>query len=208
MRKIILAFSNNLITKGLELLLQREKGLTITAELNPSELNTRIIRERPDIAIVDFYVLINYVPDSIERTKIILLDTGCGDENINFAFVSRGISGLMKMDAQESDLMKAIDHVMEGLLWIDRKSAKNLLSIMTELAKIYDMTDREKEIFCMLGRGMDDVLISKELNINKRTVRLHINRVKTKIGNGTRWGLNRLSLQLGECMSREKQVQV
>ncbi len=200
MIEVMISFSNNLISKGISCLLAPEKNVRIHSVSNPSSLPDALKEKQPHIVILDFFVLVNFLSDVPEGTRILLLDTGCGEENINYAFITKNISGLLTINADEKLLIKAIRSVCESQLWIDRKSTKNLISFLTELAKLRNLTDREQEILCMIGRGMDDRMISEVLEINERTVKFHIDNLKRKCGINARWELAMLSMQFSECI--------
>lgn len=195
----MLSFSNNLITKGISRLISSEDGFAIHTVNEPSSLEEAIKSNPPDVLLVDFFVLVNHLPDSLSRTAILLLDTGCDDENRNYAFLTKKIAGLIKINSDERLLIKAIRSVREGQLWIDNRTTKGLISILSELTRLWHLTNREVQILCMLGRGMDDKLISGALDLNDRTVRGYVDNLIRKIGVRNRRDLTRLSLQFSEC---------
>lgn len=48
------------------------------------------------------------------------------------------------------------------------------------------LTDREKEVFLLLGTGLGNRRLATELHISERTVKAHISRIVDKLGHETR----------------------
>lgn len=49
-------------------------------------------------------------------------------------------------------------------------------------ARVHDLTDREKEVFLLLGTGLGNRQLARELRIAERTVKAHIARIVEKLG--------------------------
>jgi len=192
---ILIFFSNNLISKGIACLLAHEETIRLHTVSNATDFADDIINKRPNVVIVDFFILTNFIPESMDGLKVLLLDTGCGEDNINYAFISKKISGVIGMNTDERMLVKAIHTVYKDNLWIGRTGIKSLLSELSELAKLKDLTEREEDILCLIGEGMEDDLIGGELGINKRTVKLYVNNIKRKAGVKDKNDLIRFSME-------------
>jgi DNA-binding NarL/FixJ family response regulator len=54
------------------------------------------------------------------------------------------------------------------------------------IARVDHLTDREKEVFLLLGTGLGNRQLAKELRIAERTVKAHIARIVEKLGYQTR----------------------
>ncbi|MFJ2610227.1 LuxR C-terminal-related transcriptional regulator [Streptomyces sp. NPDC091279] len=57
---------------------------------------------------------------------------------------------------------------------------------MHESVKLDQLTDREKEVFLLLGTGLGNRRLANELRISERTVKAHIARIIEKLGHQTR----------------------
>jgi DNA-binding NarL/FixJ family response regulator len=195
---LFLSFSNNLINKGLESLLTSAGDIRVHSVQRPGELSDAIIEKKPDVLIVDFFVLINFLPDLTGAVKVLLLDTGCSTDNVNYAFISKHISGLIAADADETTLAKAVRCAARGNLWIGRKEIKNLITFLTGLTKFRKLTAMEMEILCLIGKGMDENSVSRILFLKRQTVKNHIRKIKEKSGTNDIYDLAGVSLQLSD----------
>jgi DNA-binding NarL/FixJ family response regulator len=54
------------------------------------------------------------------------------------------------------------------------------------IARVDHLTDREKEVFLLLGTGLGNRQLANELRIAERTVKAHIARIVEKLGHQTR----------------------
>jgi len=204
---LFLSCSNNLINRGLEYLLASAVDIRVHTVRKPYELADAINEKKPDVLLVDFCVLINFLPDLTRGVKILLLDTGCSTDNINYAFISKNISGLIAADMDEATLAKAVRCAAKGNLWIGRKETKNLITFLAGLIRFRKLTKREMEILCLIGKGMDENAMSKILFLNRKTVKNHIQKIKEKSGTDDICDLAELSLQFSEFSRLQNYVE-
>ncbi len=180
MLKILLSFSNNLIAQGIHCILSGEDDLQIYTVKDPGSLNSAVNEYKPDVVIVDYYV-IDYLFSRVpENTKILLLDTGCGEEKINYALIAKNISGVIEVNSDVTLLKKALATVSKGHLWINRKVISKLVERLSTLSRLSHLTQAEQGILSMLGEGMDDSGIAHSLGTRESRVRLHIENLKKK----------------------------
>lgn len=63
---------------------------------------------------------------------------------------------------------------------------------MMELAGEYKLTERETEVFILMGKGKNARIISEELFVSYTTARTHVRNIYTKLGIGSRTEFNAL----------------
>jgi len=144
--KIVVSFSNNLVSKGLTSLLTLDEGLR-AFNVSSASLDRAALQEiQPDVVLTDFSTLLNLPPASSAPARVLLLDTGCSKDEINYAFMFKDISGVVDVNADEQLLTKAIKTVVGGRLWISRNSVRELLAELRESAKSRDLSEREKRL--------------------------------------------------------------
>lgn len=191
---VALAFSGNIITQGIRALLAGEKDFRLLAVSPSADLRAYLAENQADILIADFIVLANALSSGLTGMKTILIDTGCGDENIHYAFLSKSINGFIRADADAAMLIKAIRTIRTGHLWIDNRSVIKLIDHLIILEKIHSLSPRERDIISLLGTGMDEDRISASLAIKKKTVDFHIESILKKTGIPNLWDLMRYSM--------------
>jgi DNA-binding NarL/FixJ family response regulator len=94
--------------------------------------------------------------------------------------VSRGFAGFLPGYADLSLLNKAIDSVIRGELWIDRKTLRD--SFLHRGRDEISLTRREQEILRCLGSGLSNKEIADKLRITEQTVKSHCNHLYKKFG--------------------------
>lgn len=193
MLKIILACSNNLISQGINCILSGDDDLLISTVSDVVSLDIVLKDEKPDVLIADYYVLDNFLSPVCGNTKVLLLDTGCGEEKINYALIAKNISGVIEMHSDVPLLKKAIATVKKGHLWINRKVISNLVSRLSVLSKLWNLTESEQQVLQLIGKGMEDSVIAKTLGTKESKVRLHIESLKKKSTARDRWDLINIS---------------
>lgn len=197
--KAMLAFSNLLFSEGVARLLEDDKGFNVCMLKDRKEPLKAIDAERPDVILLDIITLYNNLSDikSNQQIKLILVDTGCGEENIKSAFVNRKLSGVLMSDANSCLLKKAIMVVANGEIWVDKNTIKNLLSGVNPLKKgnRVKLSEREQEIVHLVSLGFRNKEVAQKLNISEPTVKSHLHAIFQKLNVLNRYQLMALNLE-------------
>lgn len=114
------------------------------------------------------------------------------------SFVDRALSdeigarGYVTKNADEKELLKAVEAVANGGTYIEG----NLMSNMMETRGLMSiLTKRERDIVSQLVHGHSSEVISEKLGLNKRTIENHLSHMYDKTGTCSRVELlNRLGL--------------
>jgi DNA-binding NarL/FixJ family response regulator len=82
-------------------------------------------------------------------------------------------------------MMHAIRQVLAGRIYMSDKMSFRILEYVagnrTETSPIERLSDREWEVFQLIGRGKSTVQIAEELHLSRKTVETHRARVKEKL---------------------------
>lgn len=191
--RVMLAFGNMLFAEGISRLLDGDKDISVIETLKPDAACTaqKLGSIAPDIILADFGTLYNSLPD-LDKTKtksrVILIDTNCGRDNLVTAILKKRLSGVLLGNSTAPQLKKAVKVVSKGDLWIDRVSFNDLLSGINALGndKLSMMSGREKEIIALVGQGFRNKEIAGKLNISEPTVKTHLGRIFQKLNVRTR----------------------
>jgi len=124
----------------------------------------------------------------------VVLVTGCQDEaTLDHAVIS-GVHGIVGRDDAPQVLLKALDRVCSGELWIDRGATSRIfMDLMRrkaheksdpELARIRSLTLREREMIRAVARetGAPGKVIAQHLCISEHTLRNHLSSIYGKLG--------------------------
>lgn len=121
--------------------------------------------------------------------KIIVLTTFDLDDYV-MAAIRAGASGFMLKDAQPEDLLAAIRTVHRGDAVIAPSATKRLLEQMASIepaapqdtSALETLTDRERDVLCLMAKGLSNTEIGEALFVAEATVKTHVGRVLAKTG--------------------------
>jgi DNA-binding NarL/FixJ family response regulator len=175
--------------------LGRHPGLTVCGEsANLSEALLAIVAYRPDLVLSDLVLegasgldLVKEVRTRHPTLPVLILSMH--DEEIYAERVLRaGARGyLMKNEAPER-IVEGIRTVLKGEIAIsDRMKTKILgnLAAGKEAKSVFSLdrlTDRELEIFSLVGEGLSTRKMADKLSLSIKTIEAHIAHIKRKLG--------------------------
>lgn len=207
--KVMLAFSNTIFSEGISKILEYEKDIAVVKTLRSGskvtpELWTSL---SPDVVLVDLTTLYNGITDleglgTEKKHPFILLDTNCGKDNIVAAILTKKVSGVLLGDSGSALLKKAIRAVARGDIWIDKTTVKNLLYGIKALDKdkTATLTEREKSVVDLVGKGLRNKEIAQRLHISEPTVKTHLYRIFRKLNIRTRSTLITYSIKKNDMI--------
>jgi DNA-binding NarL/FixJ family response regulator len=195
--KIVIAQENRIFREGLSVALRRQESMKIVGEATNKDQIAHVIGNlKPDILLLDFVItetngldIISTIREKSSRTKTIVLSTVWEESKI-FSALKLGAKGFLSKDATISDLVKAIEVVNRGELWIQRKLISKFFDGMNETNPKHieqpkgtenGLTQREKEVLRYLTQGITNKEIGQALSISEKTVRSHLNNIFKKL---------------------------
>ena len=192
--KIFLVDDHPLVREGLASLIHQQPDLEVCGHAGTwAETLTDIVKLEPDLLIVDLQLpgtsgieLIKTVKKLYPNLKMIVLSMH--DEKLYAERAVRaGALGYVMKRETSSRLIAAIYQVLEGKLAVSGEAA---LSFMAKVAGNRTpggesptalLSDRELEVFRLLGEGSDTRKIANTLNISIKTVQAYCARIKEKL---------------------------
>jgi DNA-binding NarL/FixJ family response regulator len=194
--KIIIVDDHPLVRQGMKKVIEKEQDLTVINEAGSAEEAIRLIsQEEPELAIVDISLeseasgidLIKALRDRYARIKTLVLSMH--DENVYAERALRaGARGYVAKKEAPAVIIEAIRTVMKGELYLSGRISMKIIDRLFQgkdtgaesLPEI--LSDRELEIFRMIGNGMGTGEIAKKLNISVNTIESHRKKIKDKLG--------------------------
>ena len=193
-RTIFLVDDHPIVRQGLALLINNEPDLTVVGEGEDAYGALRLIREkRPDIVLLDVSLRDS---DGMELLKEIksydpnlpVLMLSMHDESLyaERALRAGALGYVMKQEAPQV-LLSAIRKVLEGKIYVSDRMSATLLQRMIGGKKAAGglpmdrLTDRELEIFRLIGSGLSVKQIADKLFLSSKTVEAHREHMKEKL---------------------------
>ena len=191
-QRILIVDDHPMMREGLRTLISRERDLIVCGEAETAgQALDAVANLKPDLVLVDITLP---GPTGIELIKdiralqhaILILVVSMHDESLYAERVLRaGARGFIMKQESGPTMMQAIRQVLAGRIYVsDKMSARileNVASNRTEASPIERLSDREWEVFQLIGRGKSTVQIAEDLHLSPKTVETHRARVKEKL---------------------------
>lgn len=195
--RVVIAIYPTLLRETLLQSLRQEEGIEIVGEaVNSLQTIDTISNLKPDIVLLDTSLpnmndikIIPAIREKSKKTKVLVFSKS-RNESVIFKALKSGAKGYVSQDVSIEVLIKAIQKVYKGELWVERKL----------MARFFDgevsadsqgegtskepnelLTPREKEILRLLATGRRNKEIAKALFISEKTVKSHLNSIFRKI---------------------------
>jgi two-component system, NarL family, nitrate/nitrite response regulator NarL len=128
------------------------------------------------------------------ETHIIIIDTPPLPEADQVALFKLGVHGFCHRDISAELLVKAVESVVNGELWMQRSLITRIIDELTQGGpaersgnsvsggSVIDcLTPRELEVARMVHKGGNNKIIARKLDISERTVKAHLSSIFRKL---------------------------
>ena len=191
-RRIFIVDDHPVFREGLAGLVRREADLTVCGQANNAAQGlTAIEQSKPDLVLVDIGLpgksgleLVKDIQAVMPGMPVLVISMH--DETLYAERVLRagGRGYLMKQEGPEK-ITQAIKHVLSGQIFLSGKMSERILDSLSHRRKgtslIAHLTDRELEVFQLIGQGKDSHAIAKQLHLSFKTVDAHRGHIKEKL---------------------------
>jgi DNA-binding NarL/FixJ family response regulator len=194
---VLIVDDHPLLRQGLGLLVNREPDLAVCGEAEDAQTAMReIAAKNPDILIAD--ISLNG-PDGLELLKNLrtlypnlpVLILSMHDESIyaERALRARANGYIMKQEATEKVLV-AVRRILGGDIYLSDRMANKLLhryvggasgDMHSRLSALSALSDRELEVFRLIGEGRGTRQIAEKLHLSIKTVETYQAHIKDKL---------------------------
>lgn len=194
MKRVLIVDDHPIMRRGLVQLLSLEPGLQMHGDVGTAaEAIAICLTNPPDLVLADISLPDKNGLELIKDLRAIhedlrILVVSMHEESLYAArALKAGARGyVMKEEAPES-LIEAIRTVLRGGIFVSPKVSTKLLEEFSNQTKTGDspvsrLTDRELEIFRMIGEGHGSREIAGKLNISVSTIGAHRAHIKEKLG--------------------------
>lgn len=203
MIRLVIVDDQALVREGLSLILGAQPDLTVVAELPDGPALLKLLAEDPaaaDVVLLDLYLpgadgvrILEQVRAQHPEVsaKVLMLTTVGRAADIQRAMAA-GADGFVLKDASGSELAAAVRSGHAGVTTLSASAADLLWPAAPTAppadtgARLRTLTPREREVLAMLGRGMTNQDIARDLALAERTVKAHVSNLLGKLAVSSR----------------------
>jgi DNA-binding NarL/FixJ family response regulator len=213
-KNVLIIDDHPIVRQGMRFLIEQERDLTVCGEAgSAAEALKAMSKLKPDLLLLDISMK---GPDGLELTKSIrsldadipILIVSMHDESLYAERVLRaGANGYIMKEEVSQNVVQAMRKVLSGDIYIsDRMRQKILRGVAgqrthTSSSSIERLSDRELEVFRLIGQGHGTRQIAEELHLSVKTIETYRAHIKEKLGLNNATELVRQAVQWVEQQS-------
>ncbi|MBN2403202.1 MAG: response regulator transcription factor [Spirochaetes bacterium] len=193
-KKILIVDDHPILRQGIKRVLEKEKDLVICGEASSAnEAMDNINRDKPDIAIIDITLsgnvngieLIRSIKERFPEIYSLVLSMHSESIYAERAIKSGARGYIMKEDASKN-IISAVRTVLNDELYLSGELSKKLLDKFIHKTKdsslsIETLSNREFEIYQLVGNGFSTKEIANKLGLSIYTIESHKKNIKEKL---------------------------
>ena len=191
--RVFLLDDHEVIRRGIKDLLEDEDDMVVVGESGlAEEARRRIPALRPHVAILD-----GRLPDgsgidvcrdirSVDPSIAALILTSFDDDDALFSAIMAGASGYLLKQVRSADLVETVRQVAAGKSMLDPAVTAQVLDRIRSGPKTNSafehLTDHERRILELIGEGLTNRQIGKEMHLAEKTVKNYVSSLLAKLG--------------------------
>ena len=214
--QILIVDDHPVVRDGLTTIINHEPDMNVCGEADDACQALKTITElKPDVVVVDISLKNS---DGIDLTKSIttvhpklsVIILSVHDESV---YAERallaGAQGYLMKDVVSENIIKAIRTVLSGEIYVSNTISKKFLHQIasdnagTTKTPIESLSDREFEIFRLIGEGYKASQIAEQLHLSTKTIETYRSRMKDKLNLSNATELLQYAIKWAKSQDRE-----
>lgn len=193
--RVLLVDDHPVTRQGVAVLINQERDLVVCGEASSAPAAIDLVqKEKPDLAIVDITLKTTSGIELLKNMRALapqmpVLVMSMHDESLyaERALRAGAMGYIMKHEASDKVLL-AIRRVLSGELFLSDKMKEKMLHRLVHNRKeevVFSMdtlSDREMEVFQLIGNGYSTRQIAQQLNLSVKTIDSYREHLKVKLG--------------------------
>lgn len=191
--RIVLVDDHPMVRERLAEVINRESDMLVCGEAEDRGEALQVIdREKPGLAIVDLTLKRSNGLDLIKDLRamypeVLILVLSMQEESLYAERVIRaGAHGYITKQEATRNILEAIRHVLKGSVFLSPELSGEILSRMLGRSKaavrsLEVLSDRELQVFELVGQGFGTRQIAEQLGLDVKTVETYRSRIKEKL---------------------------
>lgn len=206
--KILIVDDHPAICEGLAVRISAQPDLEVCGQAaDAAEAMQLLLAHRPDVVVVDIQLKTGNGLELIERIKAhddtiqMLVWSMYPDALYAERALRVGALGYINKQSTTHDIVDAIRAVRDGKVFLSQETATELLGRVVgggsrqKASGVESLSDRELEVFRLVGLGLSTSQIAQRLHRSRHTVEAHRQAVRHKLNLKTASELNRAAVQ-------------
>lgn len=206
--KVAIADDHHILLDGLHALLRMQQNLEVVGTYNNGKLLLDAIEEtKPDVVLADINMPVMDGRELTQKIKeqypgIYVIALSMHDDGGHIMeMIEAGVSGYLLKNANDRELLDAIQTVMNGRMYFSPEVSDKIAAIVTQQQRKKEepeeprLTDREMEILKLIAKEYSNAAIAEALFISERTVETHRKNMMRKTNNKTVVGLLKFAME-------------
>lgn len=196
MISVVIADDQAIVRSGLRMILDNQPDIQVVGEASDGREALELARTvKPDVIVMDIRMpTIDGIAATAEitrqglRTRVLVLTTYGVDQNV-YAALKAGAGGFFVKTDEPSALIAAVRSVVSGDNALGAEVVDRLRELFLagpppanpDMEPPSGLTDRELEVLRLVGRGLSNAEIGRQLIVSEGTVKTHMNRILAKL---------------------------
>ena len=192
--RVLVADDQSMVRAGFRMLLAGEKDIDVVAEAtNGLEAVDKAARLHPTVVLMDIRMpeldglqATRRILAADNSARILILTTFDLDEYV-FEALRAGASGFVLKDDSPEQLIAAIHTVADGDALLSPTITRRVIQKFARMSRpdppkqLDELSDRERDVFRLMARGLSNAEIGNELYISETTVKTHVTHILQKL---------------------------
>lgn len=193
-KRVLIVDDHSIVREGLKRLIESEPDLVVCAEAEDGAKALELAASaRPDVAVLDIGLPGMSGLDLIKNLKtrlpaLPILAVSMYDESVYAERAVRaGAKGYLMKKESAAKIIEALRKILSGKLYLSPAVSESILGQVAGLEPaggdpVSRLSDRELQVFQMIGKGHKTAAIAEALNLGVKTVESYKEQIKSKLG--------------------------
>jgi DNA-binding NarL/FixJ family response regulator len=205
--KVLIVDDHPMVREGMAMRVSAQQDLEVCGEAATEDEALALAKETsPDLMIVDISLKSGHGIELIKQVKArhpavkMLVVSGFQESLYAERALRAGAMGYLNKQESNEKVIEAIRTVLHGERFVSPETTRRLVAQALSgrddaKSPIEHLTDRELEIFRMIGQGLTSGAIAKQLHLSTHTIDTHRENIKRKLGAKTAAELSSQAVQ-------------
>jgi DNA-binding NarL/FixJ family response regulator len=212
-KRILIVDDHPMMREGLRSTIKGEPDLEICGEAEDAKLAVEALKKSaPDLVLMDITLPgksgLELIKDiRVTHPNLPILVLSMHDESLYAERALRaGAGGYITKQQSPAELISAIRQVMCGQTYVSRQISEKILKLysgrqIATTSPLETLTDREFEVFRLIGDGRSTAQIAPQLHLSPKTVAVHYANIRRKLKLESYSDLIRYAVLIQECQN-------